>query len=108
MRARQRYVAVTAWRTGGMNVIDFSDPRAPFEIAHWLLPGTQVEAAYWYNGRIYLVEHGTYWAEPPLTLKAAPPGIRVLRLDGLGLGDTRYFRTGYSARSQIADFRSAP
>jgi hypothetical protein len=63
---KDRNVLVMAWYTGGINVIDFTDPAAPREIAHYWhfgdpteeLPGQQAASdtwsAYWYNGFIYV------------------------------------------------------
>lgn len=66
-----RNILVMAWYTGGINVIDFTDPAAPREIAHYWTPqgdplgadplGTIPDSemfdtwsAYWYNGYIYV------------------------------------------------------
>lgn len=50
-----RYLSVSAWYQGGMNVIDFTDPRRPREIAYYDIAGMAHEgsdnwSAYWYEG----------------------------------------------------------
>jgi hypothetical protein len=52
------YTLVASWYSGGMNVIDFSDPTSPVEIAHYMRTGSDEEitnywSAYWYKGLIY-------------------------------------------------------
>ena len=56
VRTRDRYLSVSAWYQGGVNVIDFTDPRNPREIA-WYDAGVGPEgsdnwSAYWYEGPI--------------------------------------------------------
>lgn len=59
-----RDIFVQAWYQGGISVIDFTDPKKPFEIAYFdrgpvdkdqLITGGYW-SAYWYNGRIYATE----------------------------------------------------
>ena len=50
------YTLVGSWYVGGMNVIDFSNPSQPKEIAHYMGTGedlTNYWSAYWYDGRIW-------------------------------------------------------
>ncbi|HJR44157.1 MAG TPA: hypothetical protein VJ927_00985 [Actinomycetota bacterium] len=49
------YTLVASWYSGGMNVIDFSDPTQPQEIAHYMGTDeiTNYWSAYWYDGRIW-------------------------------------------------------
>ncbi|MEA2435050.1 MAG: hypothetical protein QOG54_2507 [Actinomycetota bacterium] len=50
------YTMVASWYGGGVNVIDFSDPTMPTEIAHYMGTGddyTNYWSAYWYDGRIW-------------------------------------------------------
>ena len=47
---------VSSWYASGMNVIDFSNPSAPEEIAYYMGTGEDITnywSAYWYDGRIY-------------------------------------------------------
>lgn len=50
------YTLVASWYAGGMNVIDFTNPTQPTEIAHYMGTGedlTNYWSAYWYKGRIW-------------------------------------------------------
>jgi hypothetical protein len=50
------YTLVSSWYAGGMNVIDYSNPTQPQEIAHYMGEGDDITnywSAYWYDGRIY-------------------------------------------------------
>jgi hypothetical protein len=50
------YTMVGSWYAGGMNVIDWSDPTAPAEVAHYMGNGedtTNYWSAYWYDGKIW-------------------------------------------------------
>ncbi|MGH2694404.1 MAG: LVIVD repeat-containing protein [Actinomycetota bacterium] len=52
------YTLVTSWYSGGMNVVDLSNPMQPEEIAFYMATGekkdiTNYWSAYWYDGRIY-------------------------------------------------------
>ena len=59
-----RDIEVQAWYQGGISVVDFTDPKHPFEIAYFdrgaidpkvlVLGGDW--SAYWYNGHIYASE----------------------------------------------------
>jgi hypothetical protein len=42
-----------AWYRGGMNVVDWSDPDDPVEVAHFRTERTNYWSAYWHRGRIY-------------------------------------------------------
>lgn len=46
--ASDRYLLVNAWYTGGVDVIDFSNPRAPKEVAFYDVNGDEW-SAYWYE-----------------------------------------------------------
>ena len=50
------YTLVASWYSGGMSVIDFSNPTLPAEVAHYMGTGDDVTnywSAYWYDGRIW-------------------------------------------------------
>ncbi len=59
-----RDIFVQAWYQGGISVIDFTDPKNPFEIAYFDRGPVDEEqlitggywSAYWYKGRIYATE----------------------------------------------------
>jgi hypothetical protein len=64
--ASDRYLLVNAWYTGGVDVIDFSDPRAPREVAFWDDSGDDW-SGYWYErtGAGPLNVFGTHGVEAP-------------------------------------------
>ena len=80
---RSRYVAVSAYYSGGLAAVDFSDPSNPKEYAHYLpqVRGTNPDmwSAYWYNGRVYSNEHSSQL------------GLSVFNIDGLGCRNVRFF-----------------
>lgn len=50
-----RYLSVSAWYQGGVNVIDFTDPANPVEVGYYdIAPagptGSNIWSAYWYEG----------------------------------------------------------
>lgn len=49
------YTMVQSWYAAGFNVIDWSDPTAPQETAHWVEPEGKSNywSAYWYDGRVW-------------------------------------------------------
>ena len=55
---------VASWYTGGMNVIDWSNPLAPREVAYWFDDGGTREttanywSAYWHDGLVYANDRG--------------------------------------------------
>ena len=53
--AKDRYLLVNAWYQAGVNVVDFSDPSSPNEVAYWDFDpagpsGSDNWSAYWYEG----------------------------------------------------------
>ena len=53
-----RDIVATGWFGGGVNLVDFTNPSRPREIAFWVNSGLEGEhsfayAGYWYNGYIY-------------------------------------------------------
>jgi hypothetical protein len=46
-------IIVSAWYTGGTNIMDFSDPLQPTEIDFWQPENANTWSSYWYRGRIY-------------------------------------------------------
>ena len=97
MKHEGHYVAAIGYRNAGISVIDFSDPGAAQEIAHYLQlnDGTipDVWSAYWYNGRIYASDNG------------ARRGVSVYEMEGTGRKDVHYFRGTMNPQVQISDFR---
>jgi hypothetical protein len=76
MAQRSRYVAVSPYYSGGLSVVDFSDPAAPKELGYYLpqVGGENPDmwSGYWYAGRIYTNEH------------ASQLGVSAFEIDGLG------------------------
>ena len=105
MKDGNRYIAVASFGAAGTSVFDFSDPTAPEEIAYWHPGEANITWwSIWYNGRVYLTENLQAEDAPvtnePVVTCAVPndlcephPGanIRVLKIDGLGLRETRSF-----------------
>lgn len=97
MKNKKRYVASVGYRGAGLSVVDFSDPSAPKEIAHYRqltennIP--DVWSAYWYNGLIYANDN------------AAARGISVYRLEGTSAKQVRFFRNRLNPQVQFPDFR---
>ena len=72
---RGRYLLVAGWYQGGVDVIDFTNPRRPREVAHYMAagpPSSNVWSAYWYDGNVYANDIGR--------------GLDVLALRGAGSG----------------------
>jgi hypothetical protein len=90
---------VASWYTGGMTVIDWSDPMAPREVAHHAVDSGDREgtvnywSAYFHDGLVYANDRGR-------------GALDVLRVDGLtdgGLADAASTRTGQWTSGPIAD-----
>lgn len=63
MRNEKRYIAVSPYYSGGLSVVDFSNPANPKEIG-WTIPRVKgrnpdMWSGYWYRGKIYSNEHAT-------------------------------------------------
>jgi hypothetical protein len=65
-----RYLLVSAWYEGGVDVIDFTDPTRPVEVAHNDTLGANAWSAYWFGGSIYA---------------NGPRGLDIFRLTGRGV-----------------------
>lgn len=55
------YTMVASWYSSGMNVLDWSDPSAPEELAYYFASGEEQAnywSAYWYDGRIWANDRG--------------------------------------------------
>ena len=89
MKNPKKYIAPISYYTGGISVVDFSDPAAPKEIAHYMptniAEGTTLAdmwAAYWYNGRVYTNDY------------QSKRGVGVYRLKGTTRRSQAYFFKG--------------
>lgn len=68
----QRDIVVTGWMGGGVNLVDFTDPSRPTEIAYWVdtaLDGDHsfAYAGYWYNGHVYAANTAITDLDDPVT-----------------------------------------
>ena len=93
-----KYIAVASYYQGGISVVDFTDPAAPEELAHYLpRPGganPDSWAGYWYNGRIYTNDHESQF------------GVTAYRMKALGNKQIKFFgRGGLNPQTQISNFR---
>jgi hypothetical protein len=88
-------IIVNAWYLGGVDVVDFTDPRNPTEVAYYdIAPpgatGADNWSAYWYEGprlgRRSLTVYATDGVRDPAAVQAAGRGFDVFRVDGLSAG----------------------
>lgn len=92
-----KYLVTSSYYTAGLNLIDFSDPANPEEVAYYVptkddrLPS--LWAAYWYNGRIYANDF------------ESRAGVSVYEVERTGAKDIRYFDDRLNPQVQIADFK---
>jgi hypothetical protein len=71
---------VTGWFGGGVNLVDFTDPTHPEEIASWVSTEPDGEhsfayAGYWYNGYVYAANASEVY------LQMSHRGFDVLEVD---------------------------
>lgn len=92
MREEGRYVVAAGWAAGGWNLVDFSDPSRPEELAYWDDPRDTQIVANWYNGRFYVPAR-----------ESTPTGLYVYTVDGFGVEDVRSFDLIYNPQTQIED-----
>jgi hypothetical protein len=92
-RNQSRYVAVSAYYSGGLAAVDFSDPTNPKEYAHYLpqVKGINPDmwSAYWYNGRVHSNEH------------ASQLGLSTFKIDGLGIRNVHFFDHRLNPQTQV-------
>lgn len=93
MRDRDRYVAVSPYYSGGLSIVDFSDPSAPDEKRFYL---PQVEgvnpdmwAGYWYRGRIYTNEN------------SSGLGVSTFKAKGFGRKQVRHLGPRLNPQTQV-------
>jgi hypothetical protein len=97
VRTRDAHLLVNAWYSGGADVVDFTDPRNPHEIAWYDIaaaggsPGSVNWAAYWYEGP--RAGPGT-WPIYGNDLEANPPSTFGFEVFLAGL-DVRRLPLGY-------------
>jgi hypothetical protein len=88
-----RDVAVSPYYSGGLSIVDFTDPAAPEEQGYYLpqVGGKNPDmwSGYWYRGRTYTNEH------------ASKLGISVFKTDGFGTRQVRDFGRRLNPQTQI-------
>ncbi|HEY7875217.1 MAG TPA: hypothetical protein VIG64_08850, partial [Actinomycetota bacterium] len=62
-------ILVTAWYSAGVMVVDYTDPSAPEEFAHYVPAGTNTWDAGWHKGHVYVGDSGR--------------GLDVYKIDGI-------------------------
>ena len=77
-----RDIVVTGWFGGGVNLVDFTDPSHPREIASWVSSELDGEhsfayAGYWYNGYVYASNTALSEMDEPVTHR----GLDVFAVD---------------------------
>ena len=97
MKDPKKYIAVSSYYTGGLSVIDFSDPANPEEIGHYLHMPSGVNSdtwsSYWYNGKVYTNDHGSKL------------GVGKYKVTGFGRKQVKFFKGRFNPQTQIARFR---
>ena len=88
-----RYVAVSPYYSGGLSVVDFSNPAAPRELGYYLpqVDGENPDmwSGYWYGGRIYTNEH------------ASQLGVSAFEMTGLGNRDVLSVGNRLNPQTQV-------
>ena len=89
---RSRHIAVSAYYSGGLAAVDFTDPENPSEYAYYVpqVAGRNPDmwSAYWYNGRVYTNEQAT------------KHGLTMFDIAGLGKLNVRYFGRRLNPQTQ--------
>jgi len=90
---RSRHIAVSAYYSGGLAAVDFTDPANPVEYAHYVpqVDGRNPDmwSAYWYNGRVHTNELAT------------KHGLSLFKIDGLGKASVRFFDGLLNPQTQV-------
>jgi len=97
-----RDLAVTGWFGGGVDIVDFTDPANPTEIAWWSANEPDGGhsfpwAGYWYNGFIYAGNTALYGIDVPPTHR----GLDILAVDPALVPDALLL-PGMNAQTQLA------
>ena len=83
-----RDIVVTGWFGGGINLVDFTDPGQPHELAYWVSAEAEgrhsfANAAYWYNGHVYAANLSYDGFDTPVSER----GFDVFEVDDPALAD---------------------
>jgi len=87
-----RYLSVSAWYTGGVDVIDFTNPRHPREVAYYDIAGDGTAgshnwAAYWYEGSQLSRNSLTIYGQDGFAGGPSPRGFEVFEVRLRGVRD---------------------
>lgn len=97
MKDESRYIAISSYYSGGLSMVDFTDPANPEELAYYLpLPGgitPDTWSSYWYNGRVYTNDY------------LSGHGLGVYKFPGTGRKKVKYYDGGLNPQTQIARFK---
>jgi len=93
MRDRDRYIAVSPYYSGGLSVVDFSNPANPKELGHYIpqVRGRNPDmwSGYWYRGKIYTNEH------------ASKLGVSSFKMRGLSKRKVRSLGRTFNPQTQV-------
>ncbi len=112
-------IMVAVWYSGGLNIIDWSNPSQPRELAHWRTTGTDYAAGeitnywsgYWHQGRIYAndrvrgfdalkwTKYEEMFPQPPASPQEVSKWARRLPSTNGGWHSGRFFNTPTLAQS---------
>ena len=97
MKDPKKYIAIGSYYSGGLSMVDFSDPANPEEVGHYLpLPGgvtPDTWSSYWYNGRVYTNDH------------LSGHGVGVYKFPGTGAKQVNFYAGGLNPQTQVARFK---
>jgi hypothetical protein len=94
MKDPSKYIMVISYYSGGIAVLDFSDPTDPQEIGHYVHfengVNPDVWSSYWYNGRIYTTDFLSKF------------GVGVYKVKGTGKRKVNFFGTRLNPQVQLS------
>jgi hypothetical protein len=93
MKDKDRYVAVSPYYSGGLSVVDFSDPAAPEEKGYYLQQTEGVNpdiwSGYWYRGKIFTNENSSGY------------GVGMFEAKGLGQRKAEKLGSTFNPQTQV-------
>lgn len=93
MKDRDRYVAVSPYYSGGISIVDFTDPSAPVEEHFYLSQKDGVNpdlwSAYWYRGKIFTNDN------------SSGEGVSVFKAKGFGRKQVRSLGRTFNPQTQV-------
>jgi len=93
MKDRDRYIAVSPYYSGGLSIVDFSDPSAPEEKGFYLQQTDGVNpdiwSGYWFKNRIFTNENSSGY------------GVGIFKAKGLGRKKVRKLGRTFNPQTQV-------